>query len=77
MSPRLPRVTGKEMIAALKRAGFVVVRKSGSHWFLSHPEDATRYATVAVHSGKSIPVGTLNEILRIARFTPDEFKKLL
>ncbi|MGQ9824041.1 MAG: type II toxin-antitoxin system HicA family toxin [Desulfotomaculales bacterium] len=77
MSPRLPRLTGKEVIAALKRAGFVVVRKSGSHRFLSHPDDPTRYATVAVHSGKNIPAGTLNEILRTARLTPDEFKKLL
>ncbi|NPV74586.1 MAG: addiction module toxin, HicA family [Pelotomaculum sp.] len=76
MSPSLPRVTGKEVVAALKRAGFIV-RKSGSHIFLSHPDDATRYATVAVHSGKNIPVGTLNEILRTARLTPDEFRKLL
>ena len=78
MSPRLPRVTGKEVVAALKRAGFVVVReKSGSHIFLSHPDDTTRYATVAIHSGKNIPVGTLNEILCTARLTPEEFKKLL
>lgn len=77
MSPRFPRVTGKEVITALKRAGFIVVRKSGSHRFLSYPDDATRYATVAVHSGKNIPAGTLNEILKTARFTLDEFKKLL
>ena len=78
MSSGLPRVTGKEVIAALKRAGFVVVReKSGSHKFLSHPDDATKYATVAVHSGKNIPIGTLNEILRTARLTPEEFRKLL
>jgi predicted RNA binding protein YcfA (HicA-like mRNA interferase family) len=77
MSPRFPRVTGKEVITALKRAGFIVVRKSGSHRFLSSPDDATRYATVAVHSGKNIPAGTLNEILKTARFTLDEFKKLL
>lgn len=70
MSPRLPRVTGKEVVAALKRTGFIVVRdKSGSHKFLSHPDDTTRYATVAVHSGKNIPVDTLGEILRTARLT--------
>ena len=78
MSPRLPRVTGKEVIAALKREGFVVVMEtSGSHKFLSHPDDATRYATVAVHSGKNIPIGTLNEILRTARLTPEDYRKLL
>jgi predicted RNA binding protein YcfA (HicA-like mRNA interferase family) len=77
MSPRLPRVTGKEVVAVLKRSGFVIIRKSGSHIFLSHSDDATRYATVAVHSGKNIPIGTLNEILRTARLTPEEFIKLL
>lgn len=77
MSPKLPRITGKKVVATLKRAGFVVIRKSGSHTFLSHPDDATRYATVAVHSGKNIPVGTLNEILCTARLTTKEFIELL
>ncbi|MCG0277742.1 MAG: type II toxin-antitoxin system HicA family toxin [Thermanaeromonas sp.] len=34
---RLPRVTGKEVVSALKRAGFVVVRIQGSHHHLRKP----------------------------------------
>lgn len=70
-------MTGKEIIAALKKAGFIVVRESGSHKFLSHPDDATRHATVAVHSSKYVPVGTLSNILRTARVAPEELRKLL
>ena len=77
MSPKLPRVTGKEAIRALKRAGFEIVRKSGSHHFLSHLDDSTRWATVAVHSEGNIPLGTLNNILKTARISADELRELL
>jgi predicted RNA binding protein YcfA (HicA-like mRNA interferase family) len=53
MTSRLPRVSGKEVMTALQRAGFVMVRKDGSHRFYSHPDDPTRWATVAYH-GKQV-----------------------
>ena len=77
MSPKLPRITGKEVIRALKKAGFEIVRKSGSHHFLNHPDDPTRWATVAVHSEGNIPLGTLNSILKSARITAEELRDLL
>jgi predicted RNA binding protein YcfA (HicA-like mRNA interferase family) len=40
---RLPQVTAPEMIAALIRAGFVVARVKGSHHFLVHQSDPTRW----------------------------------
>jgi len=46
---RLPQVTPRKMIAALQRAGFHVERVKGSHHFLLHNHDRTRWATVAVH----------------------------
>lgn len=48
---RLPRVTGKEVVNALKRAGFVVVRIQGSHHHLRRP-GAKSLVTVPVHSGE-------------------------
>jgi len=33
---RLPRVTGKDVIAVLVQVGFEVVRVKGSHHFLRH-----------------------------------------
>jgi predicted RNA binding protein YcfA (HicA-like mRNA interferase family) len=35
---RLPRLRGREVIAALQRAGFAVMRIRGSHHFLRHAD---------------------------------------
>jgi predicted RNA binding protein YcfA (HicA-like mRNA interferase family) len=38
MSRKLPALTGPEVIQALERDGFSVVRTRGSHHFLGHPD---------------------------------------
>jgi predicted RNA binding protein YcfA (HicA-like mRNA interferase family) len=57
-----PSVTGKELMAALKKAGFEVARVKGSHHFLRH--DDGRTTVVPVHSGETIGPGLLSKILR-------------
>jgi len=37
MSPRLPRITGTEVIRALRRAGWHIQHQHGSHVYLRHP----------------------------------------
>jgi predicted RNA binding protein YcfA (HicA-like mRNA interferase family) len=59
--PRLPRLRGRELIAALKRAGFRVLRIKGSHHFLEHPDG--RRTVVPVHAGETIGPGLLSKIL--------------
>ncbi|MGH8529932.1 MAG: type II toxin-antitoxin system HicA family toxin [Nevskiales bacterium] len=59
---RLPSVTGKKLIAALKRLGFEVLRTKGSHHYLRHPDG--RATVVPVHSGETIGRGLLAKILR-------------
>jgi len=76
-SVKLPRVTGDEALRALLQAGFEVVRVKGSHHFLSHPQDRTRWATVPAHSARDLPPGVLYNILKSARLTVEEFKMLL
>ncbi len=49
---RLPRLKGDELIAALRKAGFEVVRIKGSHHFLRHPDG--RCTVVPVHRGEII-----------------------
>ena len=73
--PRIPRLRGKELIAALKRAGFVILRIRGSHHFLQHPDG--RRTVVPVHAGEIIGPGLLNKILKDAELTPDELIDLL
>ncbi|MDR3585333.1 MAG: type II toxin-antitoxin system HicA family toxin [Desulfosporosinus sp.] len=74
---RLPRVAGKDIIAALKRADFVEVRTVGSHRFLSHKDDPTRWATVAYHGKETLSLQVLSTILQTTKLTVDEIIELL
>jgi len=59
---RSPRITGPELMAALAKDGFLVVRVRGSHHFVRH-EDG-RSTVVPVHSGETMGPGLLHRILR-------------
>jgi predicted RNA binding protein YcfA (HicA-like mRNA interferase family) len=72
---RSPRVTDDDLIAALERVGFRVLRVKGSHHFLRH-EDG-RSTVVPVHSGETIGPGLLHRILRDCQLTADQLGKLL
>ena len=72
---RLPRLTGKEVIAALKNAGFEIVRIKGSHHRLRHVDG--RVTTVPVHAGETIGPGLMASILRDVEMTRAEFFLLL
>jgi predicted RNA binding protein YcfA (HicA-like mRNA interferase family) len=72
---RNPRVTGADLIVALERVGFRVLRMKGSHHFLRH-EDG-RNTVVPVHAGETIGPGLLHRILRHCQLTADQLGKLL
>ena len=76
MPDRLPRLTAREIIAALRRAGWEHIRTSGSHKQLRHP-DRPGLVTVPDHSGETIFPVILKSILRQAGLTADEFRMLL
>lgn len=59
---KLPRLTGRQLIAALRRAGFDVIRVKGSHHFLRHPDG--RCSVVPVHAGETLGPGIMNKILK-------------
>ena len=72
---QLPRLTGREVIAALGKAGFEVVRVKGSHHRLRHADG--RVTTVPVHAGETIGPGLMASILRDVELTREEFLSLL
>jgi predicted RNA binding protein YcfA (HicA-like mRNA interferase family) len=74
---RLPALTAGEVLRALQRAGFVVVRTSGSHHLLVHPDDPGRATTVSVHAGKTLKRGTVHGIVKQAGLTVEEFRAFL
>jgi predicted RNA binding protein YcfA (HicA-like mRNA interferase family) len=71
----IPSLTGKEILAALKKAGFEIIRVKGNHHFLQHPDG--RSTVVPVHSGETIGLGLLAKILRDCDFNREQFHKFL
>ena len=72
---KLPRVTGKQLVAVLARAGFEVVRIKGSHHFLRHADGRT--TVVPLHSGETVGPGLLTKILRDLDFKTEQLNELL
>ena len=73
--PRAPRLKGREIVAALRRAGFTVVRIKGSHVFLHHADG--RVTVVPVHAGETIGIGLFLKILKDADLGIEEFSEFL
>lgn len=72
---RLPVVSGRELVRALEKSGYVVDRQKGSHIVLRQTTEPFRRVTVPDH--KEIAKGTLRSILRHTGLTKDELVKLL
>ncbi|MBU4240307.1 MAG: type II toxin-antitoxin system HicA family toxin [Actinobacteria bacterium] len=73
---RLPRVSGKDVVSALTRAGFALVHIRGSHHYL-RKEGTGKIVVVPVHGKSTVPLGTLKSILRQANLTVEEFVEFL
>jgi predicted RNA binding protein YcfA (HicA-like mRNA interferase family) len=61
------------MVRFLQAQGFIVVRISGSHYFL---QGGSRHTTVPVHGNKTLKIGTLRGILRDIGMGIAEFEAL-
>jgi predicted RNA binding protein YcfA (HicA-like mRNA interferase family) len=72
---RSPRVTGAELIAALTKGGFQVIRVRGSHHFLRHQDGRT--TVVPSHSRETVGPGLLHKILHDCQLTVEGLLKLL
>ena len=73
--PRVPSLRGRELIKALARAGFEVVRIRGSHHFLRHTDG--RCTVVPSHSGETIGPGLLSKILRDTELEVADLRRFL
>lgn len=71
MTPKMPVVSGEELIRALAKFGYVAVRQKGSHVRLRHATETSRQpVTVPLHD--EVAFGTLRRILRDARITIED-----
>jgi predicted RNA binding protein YcfA (HicA-like mRNA interferase family) len=73
---KLPSVKADRLIRALGRAGFVVHRTTGGHYFLKHPLKPRLLVVVPHHSG-DIKRPVLRSILRQAELTIELLQELL
>jgi len=73
LSERLPVLSGKEIIKALAKVGFVPVRQKGSHVFLRHVDG--RRTVVPLH--EEVNKSTLMDIIEQTKLARQDFLKLL
>ena len=70
MTPKLPSLTAREIIAVLERQGYYRARRSGSHLIMKHP--TRKRVTIPIHGKKDLTVGVLCSIMRDAELTLED-----
>ncbi len=70
MAEKFPRLTAKEIIAALEHHGFVLSRQSGSHRI--YKNNGGKRVTVPFHGNKTLHPKVLKSILRDADIGVEE-----
>ena len=73
--PKLPAVSGIEVVKALAKIGYDVDHQTGSHMILRQREAPHRRLSVPRHS--ELAKGTLRAIIRQAGLSVEEFLGLL
>jgi predicted RNA binding protein YcfA (HicA-like mRNA interferase family) len=76
MSRHLPAVSGRQLLRALQRAGFVVLRQKGSHVSMEK-RNAEGYWRTIVPMHREIRPGTLSDILNQTGLSKEELAELL
>jgi len=76
MSPQLPILKPKDVISALRRAGFYIHHQTGSHIQLKHNQKTWLRVTIPFHRD-DLPKPIIRSIIRQAELTVQEFLDLL
>lgn len=71
---QLPRVSGRDAVRALEKAGFRIRRQHGSHIILRRDNP---FCQTVVPDHKELDRGTLRAILRQTDLSVDEFSRLV
>jgi predicted RNA binding protein YcfA (HicA-like mRNA interferase family) len=71
---KLPRVSGRDCLRALEKAGFYLKRSESSHMIVRRDMP---FAQVVVPDHQELDRGTLRSIIRHAGLSVDEFVRLL
>jgi predicted RNA binding protein YcfA (HicA-like mRNA interferase family) len=72
--PKLPVLKSNQLVKILNKIGFFEFHCVGSHKQFKHKDG--RRTTIAVHSGKDVPTGTLRAIINEINISVEEFIKI-
>ncbi|MBI4823183.1 MAG: type II toxin-antitoxin system HicA family toxin [Nitrospirae bacterium] len=62
MSPKLPQISGQDLLKSLEKLGYQIVRQKGSHIRLRKVATTGEH-NITVPNHKTLAKGTLNDIL--------------
>ncbi len=74
MSPRIVRMTAREVEALLRAGGFRLVSQKGSHRKWRNPASGLQ-VIVPEHGGRRLPIGTLRNILVNAEIPEGDWRR--
>jgi len=73
---RLHSLTARQLISALQRDGFSLVRQKGSHRHYRHA-DGRRVTVTFHHASDTFPTGTFRSMIEIqARWSEEDLRRL-
>ena len=73
--PKLPILSGLDIVKIFAKIGYKFDHQTGSHLILRHKEYPHRRLTIPNH--KEVSIGTLRAIIREAGLSREEFLKLI
>ncbi|NDV60844.1 type II toxin-antitoxin system HicA family toxin [Puniceicoccales bacterium CK1056] len=71
--PKLPNISGQEVVKTFQKDGWVLARQKGSHMVLI--KDGSM-ATLSVPDHKEVAKGTLRSLIRASGLTVEAFLKM-
>ena len=71
---KLPVLSGRDLVRALEKVGFLLDRQKGSHMILYRADPPT---TLSVPDHRELDRGTLRALLRQASLSPDALNRLM
>jgi predicted RNA binding protein YcfA (HicA-like mRNA interferase family) len=74
---KLSGLSGRQIVQALERGGFELIRVRGSHHMLRRPGFPKTKVIVPVHGSQTTPPGTVRSIIEQSGLTVEEFISLL
>lgn len=72
---KLPSISARQMVRALKKVGFVVRRQTGSHIVMVR--EFPKYCEIVAPNHKTLKIGLMHTLIKQAGLTKGEFKDLL